>query len=197
MQEWTKIFFVLSGYEESLEAKETEAVVRQVVGDVESTAVGKTPKRRRFNFTDSVLGAALSEEGRKPFALTPLGSLAAEDDQLSRVLAQWDMLVGQVSNLTQSDEKTKQVLCSELDEFGIQLRALEASIGRDTAADPSATVWGGLVEVREDVAEHEDHIVALSDELAVVQEDVGLMQDSKRSAELEASELRIAQEELS
>ena len=197
VQEWTKIFFVLSGYEESLEAKETEAVVRQVVGDVESTAVGKTPKRRRFNFTDSVLGAALSEEGRKPFALTPLGSLAAEDDQLSRVLAQWDRLVGQVSNLTQSDEKTKQVLCSELDEFGIQLRALEASIGRDTAADPSATVWGGLVEVREDVAEHEDHIVALSDELAVVQEDVGLMQDSKRSAELEASELRIAQEELS
>ena len=29
------------------------------------------------------------------------------------------MLVGQVSNLTQSDEKTKQVLCSELDEFGL------------------------------------------------------------------------------
>ena len=71
MQEWMKIFFVLSSYEESLEAEETEVMVWQVVGNVESTAVGKTPKRRRFNFTDSVLGAALSARGAQAFRINP------------------------------------------------------------------------------------------------------------------------------
>ena len=193
VQQWTQLFHVLNGYDEKLEEGETDAVVKQVLEAGETVAVGKTPKRRRIKFGDVAEGSGL--RGRA-FALTPLGSLSEEDDQISRITAQCDTLVGQVSNLTQGEENTKRLLCSELDEFGVQLRALEASIGRDTAIEPSSSLWGGIAELREDVKDHEEIIGNMSDELVAAQLDIESSEEERKKAALETSELRAAHEEL-
>ena len=193
VQQWAQLFHVLNGYDERLEEGETDAVVNQVLEAGDSGAVGKTPKRRMLKFGEGVEGSGM--RGRA-FALTPLGALAEEDDQISRITAQWDTLVGQVTNLTQGEESTKLLLCSELDEFGVQLRALEASIGRDTSADPSSSIWGGIAELREDVKEHDEILGNVSDELVAVQLDIDNGEEERKKSAVETSELRAAHDEL-
>ena len=195
VQEWSRLFHIMDGYDERLEEEEADAVIKQVTEGGESTAIGKTPKRRRINFGEDELGGA-AFGSLKEFALTPLGSLSEEDDQLSRVLSQWDMLVGQVSNLSKAEDSTKQLICAELNEFSIQLRSLEASIGRDTSVDPSSNVWSGLAELREEVKDHDELIGNLADELGVAQADIEIITDENRRTDVEFEGIKQVQGEL-
>ena len=196
VQEWSRLFHIMDGYDERLEEDEGDVVIKQVTEGGEAMAIGKTPKRRRIIFGEDVLGG-VSSGPAKGFALTPLGSLSEEDDQLSRVLAQWDMLVGQVSNLSKVEENTKQLICAELNEFSIQLRSLEAGIIRDTSADPSSNVWSGLTELKEEVKEHDEMIGNIADELGVMQADIEIITDEKRRSDAEMEDVNQVQGELS
>jgi hypothetical protein len=102
------------------------------------------------DFGEGAIGGIKKTGSTKGFVLTLMASLSEEDNQLSGVLVQWDMLVGQVSNQPQAEINTKKLLCTELVEFGIQLCALEVSIGKDTSSDPSSSVWSGVAEIREE-----------------------------------------------
>jgi len=131
-----------------------------------------------------------------PFQFTPLSSLSEEDDQLTRVLAQWDRLVMQVTELLASDDKNKDLICADLDAFGIQLKAVEARIGMDPSSDPSSNVWGGICELREETKDQGEIINQLVDEVEATNADVATEKDRSAKRDGIIQDLRQAHEEL-
>ena len=131
-----------------------------------------------------------------PFQFTPLSSLSEEDDQLTRVLAQWDRLVMRVTELSASDDKNKDLICADLDAFGIQLKAVEARIGMDPSSDPSSNVWGGICELREETKDQGEIINQLVDEVEATNADVATEKDRSAKRDGIIQDLRQAHEEL-
>ena len=190
---WMQLFHVLAGFEDKLDDTEVDDIVQQVAEA--SLPIGKTPKRRRLAY-----GASLEEDPvtpkRQAFQFTPLGSLSEEDDQITRVLAQWDRLVSRVAELSENDDKNKNLICADLDAFGIQLKSLEARIGMDPSSDPSSNVWGGICELREESKEQGEVINQLVDEMEVYTADIAEERDLGVKRDAILRELKQAQDEL-
>lgn len=136
------------------------------------------------------------DPARDLFRFTPLGTLTEEDDQLSRVLAQWDKLVGRVTELTEAESQSKELICSDLDAFGVKLRAVEAKIGMDPSNDPSSNVWGGICELHEESREHGVLINHMVDEMEASNADLGAVKERENKRDVEFSELKQAHDEL-
>lgn len=151
IDEWVRMFHSI----ESVGVVDEETVEAVAARTMVQLPLGITPRKRMRRYDEDVDEEDVMEQGPASLQLTPLSAMGDEDDQVSRLLAQWDQFVRAVTKLDAEVVSFKQRVGTDVDLLELKMQGIEASLGVDPGISdtPVASVWDGVALVNANVTE--------------------------------------------